>query len=76
MKISYLLSDIRQERSLQAVYVALQDKQLRGGVIFEEACADLHHRCETIRADELLDTPVRGQAKALITTHAKCHNKV
>ncbi len=75
-KIGYLLSGIRQERSLQAVYVALQDKQLRGGVDFEEACEDLHHRCKAIRADELLDTPVRGQAKALITTHAKRQNKV
>jgi hypothetical protein len=29
-KIGYLLTGIRQEKSLQAVYVSLQDKQLRG----------------------------------------------
>jgi hypothetical protein len=75
-KIGYLLSGIRQEKSLDSVYVALQDKQLRGGFTFEEACDDLHHRCDTIRADELLDTPVRGHQKALISTQAKRQNKV
>jgi hypothetical protein len=54
-KIGYLLSGIRQEKQLQAVYVSLQDKQVRGAITFEEACDDLHHRCEAIRADELLD---------------------
>jgi hypothetical protein len=74
-KIGYLLSGIRQEKSLEAVYVALQDKQLRGGYSFEEACSDLHHRCDAIRADEMLDTPVRGQQKVLISTQAKRQNK-
>jgi hypothetical protein len=75
-KIGYLLSGIRQEKQLQAVYVALQDKQVRGAVIFEEACEDLHHRCESIRADEMLNTPIRGQQqRALVSTHAKRHNK-
>jgi hypothetical protein len=75
-KIGYLLSGIRQEKQLQAVYVALQDKQVRGAITFEEACEDLHHRCEAIRADELLNTPIRGQTqKALISTHGKKHNK-
>jgi hypothetical protein len=73
-KIGYLLSGIRQEEPLQAVYVALQDKQLHGGTTFEEACEDLFHRCEAIRADELLDTPVRGKQKALVTTQAKRQN--
>jgi hypothetical protein len=73
--IGYLLSGIRQETSLEAVYVSLQDKQLRGCVTFEEACEDLHTRCSAIRADELLATPVRGQRKALVTTQAKRQNK-
>ncbi len=75
-KIRYLLSGIRQEKQLQAVYVALHDKQVRGAVVtFEEACEDLHHRCEAIRA-ELLNTLVRGQQqKALLSTHGKRHNK-
>jgi hypothetical protein len=75
-KIVYLLSGIRQEKSLQAVYVALQDKHVRGAVTFKEACEDLHHRCEAIRADELLNTPIRGQTqKALVSTHGKKQNK-
>jgi hypothetical protein len=74
-KIGYLLSGIRQEKSLQSVYVALQDKQVRGAITFEEACDDLHHRCEAIRADELLATPIRGQQKALVSTHGKRQNK-
>jgi hypothetical protein len=73
-KIGYLLSGIRPEKLLQAVYVALQDKQLRGAITFEEACEDLHHRCEAIRADELLSTPVR-EAKVLVSTQAKRQNK-
>ncbi len=75
-KIGYLLTGIRQEKSLQAVYVSLQDKQVRGATSFEEACDDLHHRCEAIRADEFLETPVREHVpKALITTQAKRQNK-
>jgi hypothetical protein len=74
-KIGYLLSGIRQEKPLQSVYVALQDKQVRGAITFDEACDDLHHRCEAIRADELLTTPIRGQQKALVSTHSKRRNK-
>jgi hypothetical protein len=56
--------------------VSLQDTQVRGAVTFEEAYEDLHHRCEAIRADELLNTPIRGQPqKALISTHEKKQNK-
>jgi hypothetical protein len=80
-KIGYLLSGLRQEVQLQSVYVALQDKQLRGAITFEEACADLHHRCEAIRADEFLATSIRGQMrgqtpKALVSTQGKRQNKV
>jgi hypothetical protein len=79
-KIGYLLSGLRQETQLQSVYVALQDKQLRGAITFEDACIDLHHRCEAIRADELLTMSVRGQPrgqnqKALVSTEGKRQNK-
>jgi hypothetical protein len=70
-KIGYLLSGIRQERQLQAVYVSLQDKQVRGAITFEEACDDLHHRCEAIRADNLLDSRFRPTGRALISTEIK-----
>ncbi len=75
-KIGYLLSGIRQEKQLQAVYVSLQDKQVRGAITFEDACEDLHQRCEAIRADELLATPIRGQPQRdLLSTHGKKQNK-
>jgi hypothetical protein len=37
-KLGYLLSAIRHETDLQAVYVQLQKDQLKGTVTFEEAC--------------------------------------
>jgi hypothetical protein len=74
-KIGYLLSGIRQEKQLQSVYVALQDKQVRGAITFDEACDDLHHRCEAVRADELLATSVRDTQKVLISTQGKRRNK-
>jgi hypothetical protein len=58
------------------VYVALQEKQVRGSITFEEACDDLHNRCEAIRADELLSTPVRGNQKGLLFTENKRRNKL
>jgi hypothetical protein len=69
------LSGIRQEKQLQSVYVALQDKQIRGAITFDEACDDLHHRCEAVRADELLATSVRDAPKTLISTQLKRRNK-
>jgi hypothetical protein len=72
-KIGYLLSGIRPEKTLQSVYVNIQQDQIRGGITFEDACADLHHRCKAIRADELLSGSVRnsGPKRALISTKAK-----
>jgi hypothetical protein len=63
-KIGYRLTGIRPEKQLQAVYVALQEKQGLGTITFEEACDILHTRCGAIRADELLSTPVRGQPQS------------
>jgi hypothetical protein len=73
-KIGYLLSGIRQEKPLQVVYVALQDKQVRGEITFDAACEDLHLRCEAIRVDEFLSTPVRD-SKLLVSTQSKRQNK-
>jgi hypothetical protein len=57
--------------------VNIQQSQIRGGITFEAACADLHYRCEAICADELLATPVRDNVskRALVTTNAKRINK-
>ena len=67
-KLGYLLSAIRHETSLQGVYVQLQSEQLRGTVSFDQACQELHHRCEAIRADEFLDS---RPGKALVSTEQK-----
>ncbi len=57
------------------VYVQLQTDQLRGKVTFEQACQELHCRCEAIRADNLLDSKFRATGKALISTEIKHLNK-
>jgi hypothetical protein len=53
-KLGYLLSAIRHEKSLQAVYSQLQSEQLRSIVSFDQACRELHHRVEAMRADDFL----------------------
>jgi hypothetical protein len=58
-KINYLLSAIQHERSLSSVYALIQTDQLRGRVTFDQACDDLRYRCESLRADEILNTNVR-----------------
>ncbi len=69
-KLGYLLSAIRHEKDLAAVYVQLQTDQLRGRVTFEQACQELHFRCEALRADNLLDTKFKP-TRALILTEIK-----
>ena len=64
-KLGYHLSAIRHEKSLQAVYSQLQSEQLRGTVSFDQACRELHHRVEAMRADDFLDS---RPGRALIST--------
>jgi hypothetical protein len=65
-KINYLLSAVKHEKSLQSVYVQIQTDQLRGRITFEQSCDDLRYRCETNRADELLQSRVKGSVKGLM----------
>ncbi len=67
-KLGYLLSAIRHETSLQAVYVQLPKDQLKGTVTFEEACDELHHRCDAIHADEYLYSTFHGERRALVSS--------
>jgi hypothetical protein len=67
-ELGYLLSAIRHENSLQAVYSQLQSEQLRGTVTFDQACRELHHRVESMRADDYLDG---RSGRALISTEGK-----
>jgi hypothetical protein len=68
-KLGYLLSAIRHESGLQSVYSQLQSEQLRGTVTFDQACRELHFRCEAIRADAFLDSHPGG--KALLATESE-----
>ncbi len=54
-KLGYLLSAIRHETGLQAVYAQLQSEQLNETITFEQACRQLHHRVEAMKADDLMD---------------------
>jgi hypothetical protein len=74
-KLGYLLSAIRHEKDLQGVYVQLQSEQLRGLISFDQACQELHHRCEAMRADELLDRNVVSTNRALLSTTGKKKGK-
>jgi hypothetical protein len=67
-KLGYLLSAIRHEKNLQAVYSQLQSEQLRGTVSFDQACRELHHRVEAMRADDFLDS---RPGRALLFTENK-----
>jgi hypothetical protein len=59
-KLGYLLSAIRHESGLQAVYSQLLSEQLRGTVTFEQACRELHHRVEAMKADDFMDGKIRS----------------
>ncbi len=76
-KLGYLLSAIRHEKDLQSVYSQLQSDQLRGAITFDQACLELHHRCDAIRADELLDSTIRspGKTLGLLSNELKRHNR-
>jgi hypothetical protein len=67
-KIGYLLSAIRNETGLQAVYSQLLSEQLWGTTTFDRACEELHHRVETMKADEFLDGRT---GRALVSTEGK-----
>jgi hypothetical protein len=67
-KLGYLLSAIRHEHSLQSVYSQLQSEQLRGTITFDQACRELHHRVEAMRADDFLDS---RPGRALISTEGQ-----
>ena len=60
-KVHYLLSAIRNEKSLTFMYENLQTQQSRGTLTFDLACDDLQLRYEALKADELLTASPRQQ---------------
>ncbi len=71
-KLEYLLSAIRHETGLQAVYSQLQSEQLRGTITFEQACRELHHRVESMKTDDIMDG---RSGRALISTELRKHGQ-
>jgi hypothetical protein len=67
-KLGCLLSAIRHESGLQSLYSQLMSEQLRGTTSFDQACRELHHRVESMKADDLLDS---RSSRALISTEGK-----
>jgi hypothetical protein len=60
-KIGYLLNALRHEEEWDVVSSYITSAQIRGQITFREACEELKVRCETARAHELLDRPVKGR---------------
>ena len=60
-KIGYLLNALRHEEEWNVVSSYITSAQIRGQITFREACEELKVRCETARAHELLDRPVKGR---------------
>jgi hypothetical protein len=67
-QIGYLLNALRHEKEWETVCSAITTKQIEGNITFQQACDQLKFRCETARAHELMDRPVKGQrVKGLVT---------
>jgi hypothetical protein len=57
-RINYLLNTLRYEKEWQIVHSAIQSRQIKGDITFNEACEELKIRCEAVRVNELMDRPV------------------
>jgi hypothetical protein len=60
-KVGYLVNALRHEKEWEYVCSAITSAQIKGGYTFREACNELKFRCESSRANELMDKPVKGK---------------
>jgi hypothetical protein len=60
-RIGYLLNALRHESEWDNVCSAIRSAQIKGEITFRQACNELRFRCETARAHELLDKPLKGK---------------
>jgi hypothetical protein len=60
-KIGYLINALRHEEEWSIVSSAITSAQIKGTMTFREACEELKVRCETARAHDLMDRPVKGK---------------
>ena len=70
-KIGYLVNALRHESEWNFVCSAITSAQIKGTITFKEACEELRHRCETSRAHELMDRPVKGKKVRGMVAKAK-----
>ena len=70
-KIGYLVNALRHESEWNFVCSAITSAQIKGAITFKEACEELRHRCETSRAHELMDRPVKGKKVRGMVAKAK-----
>ena len=67
-QIGYLINALRHEKEWEHVCSTITSLQIKGGTTFREACAELRVRCESTRANEIMDRPVKGRkVKGLIS---------
>jgi hypothetical protein len=60
-KIGYLINALRHEEQWDVVSSYITSAQIKGQITFREACEELKVRCETARAHDLLDRPVKAK---------------
>ena len=60
-KVGYLVNALRHEKEWEYVCSAITSAQIKGGYTFREACNELKFRCESSRANDLMDKPVKGK---------------
>ena len=67
-QIGYLINALRHEKEWDTVCSTITSKQIQGNITFRQACDELRFRCETTRANEMMDRPVKGhKVKGLVT---------
>jgi hypothetical protein len=76
-KIGYLINALRHEKEWDYVCSAITSAQIKGGYTFREACNELKFRCESARANDLMDKPIKGRkVKGLLTKTKDDDNEV
>jgi hypothetical protein len=60
-RIGYLINALRHESEWDNVCSTITSSQIKGDITFRQACNELRFRCETARAHDLLDKPVKGK---------------
>lgn len=73
-RIGYLLNALRHESEWDVVCSAITSAQIKGNITFRDACEELKIRCETTRAHELMDKPIKGRKVKGLSAQAQSVN--